>query len=156
MLSKKIILTGIVGMVLLACSGKALGGTFSFELSIGSRHHIAEPIRPRFGRRPFQKKHILIAPHQRTFLKRRPQPHKVVVVHPPRRRHIAVNLVPNVTITRREVVVEPATVTVWITNSNGSQTSVSLRKSGPGFIGPRGEWYPSMPTNEQLRVVYGF
>lgn len=156
MLGKKIILTGVVGMVLVACSGNALGGTFSFRLSIGSRHHIAEPIRSRFRRGPFHKKHIYIRPHQRAFVKRRPHPHKVVVVHPPRRRHIAVNLVPNVTITRREVVVEPATVTIWITNSNGSQTSVSLRKSGPGFIGPRDEWYPSMPTNEQLRMVYGF
>jgi hypothetical protein len=156
MLGKKIILTGVVGMVLLACTGKALGGTFSFRLSIGSRHHIAEPIAPRLRRSPFHNKHISIRPHQRTFLKRRPRPRKVVVVHPPRRRHIAVNLVPNITITKREVVVEPTTVTVWITNSNGSQTSVSLRKSGPGFIGPRGEWYPTMPTNEQLRVVYGF
>ena len=67
-----------------------------------------------------------------------------------------VNLVPTVTIAPREVVVEPKTVTVWITNSNGSQTSVRLRKSGPGYIGPQGEWYHRMPGNEQLRVVYGF
>jgi hypothetical protein len=156
MLSKKIILTGIVGIVLLACSGKALGGTFSFRLSIGSKHRIAKPIVPGFRRPSFHKKHIFIRPHQRTFLKRRPQPRKVVVVNRPLTRGIAVNLVPTVTITKREVVVEPTTITVWITNSNGSQTSVSLRKSGPGFIGPRGEWYPNMPANEQLRMVYGF
>ena len=156
MLSKKIILTGIVGMVLLACTGKAMGGTFSFRLSIGSKHRVAEPIVPGFRRTPFRKKHTIIRPHQRTFLKRQPRPHKVVVVSRPLTRGIAVNLVPTVTITKREVVIEPTTVTVWITNSNGSQTSVSLRKSGPGFIGPRGEWYHNMPTNEQLRMVYGF
>ena len=46
-------------------------------------------------------------------------------------------------------------VTVWITNSNGSQTPVKLTKDGPGYIGPRGERYPSMPTEEQLKQVYG-
>jgi hypothetical protein len=46
-------------------------------------------------------------------------------------------------------------VTVWITNSNGSQTAVKLRKDGPGYIGPRGERYPSMPSEEQLKQLYG-
>jgi hypothetical protein len=53
-------------------------------------------------------------------------------------------------------VVEDGTVTVWITNSNGSTTSVRLTRQGPWYIGPRGEYYAQMPTNEQLRVVYGF
>ncbi len=47
-------------------------------------------------------------------------------------------------------------VTIWITNSNGSQQPVTLKKDGPGYIGPRGERYPSLPTEEQLRQVYGF
>jgi len=51
---------------------------------------------------------------------------------------------------------EQDVVTIWITNSNGSQTSVRLRKDGPGYIGPRGERYPSLPTEDQLRPVYGF
>ena len=51
---------------------------------------------------------------------------------------------------------EQDTVTVWITNTNGSTTPVKLRKSGPGFIGPRGEHYAQMPTNEDLAKVYGF
>jgi hypothetical protein len=46
--------------------------------------------------------------------------------------------------------------TVWITNTNGSQTSVRLRKDGPAYIGPRGERYPSLPTQDQLRPLYGF
>ncbi len=51
---------------------------------------------------------------------------------------------------------EQNTVTVWITNSNGSTTPVKLRKSGPGYIGPRGEHYAQMPTAEDLAKVYGF
>lgn len=47
-------------------------------------------------------------------------------------------------------------VSVWITNSNGSQIEVKLRKDGPGYIGPRGERYSTMPTEEQLKTVYGF
>jgi hypothetical protein len=47
-------------------------------------------------------------------------------------------------------------VIVWITNTNGSKTKVLLTKSGPGYIGPRKEYYSSMPKDEQLRVLYGF
>jgi len=47
-------------------------------------------------------------------------------------------------------------VTVWITNSNGSQVPVKLRRDGPGYIGPRGERYPTLPTEAQLKPVYGF
>jgi hypothetical protein len=51
---------------------------------------------------------------------------------------------------------EANTVTVWITNSNGSQLPVRLQKDGPGYIGPRGERYPTLPSEEQLKQVYGF
>ena len=51
---------------------------------------------------------------------------------------------------------EQNTITIWITNSNGSQTPVKLRKEGPGYVGPRGERYSSLPTKEQLQKVYGF
>jgi len=51
---------------------------------------------------------------------------------------------------------EQITVTVWITNSNGSRTPVKLRKVGPGYIGPKGEHYDNMPTVEQLKSLYGF
>ncbi len=61
--------------------------------------------------------------------------------------------------TRQEIAAvraEQDVVTVWITNSNGSQQAVRLRKDGPGYIGPRGERYPTLPTEEQLKPVYGF
>ena len=156
MFGKKIILTSIVGTVLLVCSSQAFGGTFVFKSSISLGHRIARPIMPKVCHRPVPKKHIFIHPHQRSFLKRRPHPHKIHVVTRPLRRQIAVNLVPTITVRAREIAVEHTTVTVWITNSNGSQTSVSLRRSGPGFVGPRGEYYHNMPTEKHLRIIYGF
>jgi len=47
-------------------------------------------------------------------------------------------------------------VTVNITNSNGSITPVRLRKQGVGYVGPRGEYYDKLPTEDQLRPIYGF
>lgn len=47
--------------------------------------------------------------------------------------------------------------TVMINNSNGSYTPVLLTKVGYGqYRGPRGEIYTARPTEEQLRVAYGF
>lgn len=57
---------------------------------------------------------------------------------------------------REQISAEQDTVTVWITNSNGSMKQVTLRKSGPGYVGPRGEYYPNMPSKEDLKMVYGF
>jgi len=49
------------------------------------------------------------------------------------------------------------TTTMWITNSNGSKTPVKLtRTASGGYIGPRGEIYDTLPTEEQLKKVYGF
>lgn len=47
-------------------------------------------------------------------------------------------------------------VTVNMTNSNGSISQVRLRKQGVGYVGTRGEYYPTLPTEDQLRPVYGF
>jgi phage tail tape-measure protein len=47
-------------------------------------------------------------------------------------------------------------VTINITNSNGSVSQVRLRKQGVGYVGPRGEYYDKLPTEEQLRPIYGF
>jgi len=55
-----------------------------------------------------------------------------------------------------QVAAQQNTETVWITNSNGSKISVKLTKQGPGFIGPRGEYYEKMPTEAELKQVYGF
>jgi hypothetical protein len=51
---------------------------------------------------------------------------------------------------------EMGTVMVKVTNSNGSVIQVPLRKQGVGYVGPRGEYYDKLPTEEQLRPIYGF
>jgi uncharacterized membrane protein YhiD involved in acid resistance len=47
-------------------------------------------------------------------------------------------------------------VVVWVTNSNDSKVPVRLKRNGPGYVGPRGELYSKLPTQDQLRIVYGF
>ena len=51
---------------------------------------------------------------------------------------------------------EMNTVMVKVTNSNGSIVQVPLRKQGVGYVGTRGEYYSTLPTEDQLRPVYGF
>ncbi|MDD5065157.1 MAG: glycine zipper domain-containing protein [Phycisphaerae bacterium] len=52
---------------------------------------------------------------------------------------------------------EMSTVTINVTNSNGSISPVTLRKQGVVYIGPRGETYTTLPTQEQLKQAgYGF
>jgi hypothetical protein len=46
--------------------------------------------------------------------------------------------------------------TIWITNSNGSQTPVAITRQGDRYVGPRGEIYSTRPTQEQLKAAYGF
>ena len=51
---------------------------------------------------------------------------------------------------------EMNTVTVKVTNRNGSIVQVPMRKYGVGYLGTRGEYYSTLPTEDQLRPVYGF
>jgi hypothetical protein len=46
------------------------------------------------------------------------------------------------------------TVTVNVPNDNGGYTTVVLKRSGNGFIGPQGEYYDQVPTTEQLKAMY--
>ncbi len=50
----------------------------------------------------------------------------------------------------------PVSVTINLQNSNGSFTPVTLQSSGSQWVGPKGEYYESMPTVGQLRQLYGF
>lgn len=45
---------------------------------------------------------------------------------------------------------------IQVHNSNGSITPVEVEKQGDIFIGPKGEQYEHLPTEEQLKPVYGF
>lgn len=47
------------------------------------------------------------------------------------------------------------TLVVNIRNANGSYTPVTLRREGNVYVGPRGERYLSVPTEDQLKDVYG-
>ena len=44
---------------------------------------------------------------------------------------------------------------VEIHNDNGSITPVKLRKKDGSYIGPKGERYEQLPTEEQLKPLYG-
>jgi hypothetical protein len=45
---------------------------------------------------------------------------------------------------------------IQVHNSNGSITPIEIEKKGNTFIGPKGEHYESLPSEEQLKPVYGF
>jgi hypothetical protein len=47
-------------------------------------------------------------------------------------------------------------LTINVKNSNGSISPVIIRRVGPFFVGPRGEYYSEMPTVPQLEKVYSF
>ena len=51
---------------------------------------------------------------------------------------------------------QASTVIVNVKNSNGSTTPVLIRKVGTQYVGPRGEYYNALPTEEQLKAPYGF
>jgi len=44
---------------------------------------------------------------------------------------------------------------VEIHNENGSITPVKIRKKDGSYIGPKGERYEKLPTEEQLKPLYG-
>lgn len=48
------------------------------------------------------------------------------------------------------------TVTVNVTNSNGSVTPVMLKRQGSSYVGPKGELYDHLPGADELKPVYGF
>lgn len=54
-----------------------------------------------------------------------------------------------------EIRQEMNVVTVNVTNSNGSITQVRLQKQGTGYVGPKGEFYDHLPTDAELRPIYG-
>ncbi len=46
-------------------------------------------------------------------------------------------------------------VVIHVHNENGSLTRVVLKKKGGTYMGPNGEHYKRLPTEEQLKPVYG-
>jgi hypothetical protein len=50
---------------------------------------------------------------------------------------------------------QPDEFTVNIPNDHGGYTAVVIKRSGNGFTGPQGEFYPAFPKVSQLRIMYG-
>jgi len=49
----------------------------------------------------------------------------------------------------------PDSITINIPNNKGGYTAVTLKRSGNGYIGPQGEFYPEFPKVSQLEIIYG-
>jgi hypothetical protein len=49
----------------------------------------------------------------------------------------------------------PDIFTVNIPNKHGGYTAVVIKRSGNGFTGPQGEYYPEFPKVFQLEMMYG-
>lgn len=106
------------------------------------------PERHYYHRGPVYRDHC--PPWERRVVRIGPPP--MVVVRPP----VVVAPAPRIVVRPAPPVIPDGTITAWFTNSNGSRTSVQLTRRGPWYVGPRGEYYDQMPTNEQLRLAYGF
>jgi len=50
---------------------------------------------------------------------------------------------------------EPNEFTVNIPNERGGYNAVVIKRSGNGFVGPQGEYYPEFPKIFQLQIMYG-
>ncbi|MBU2101842.1 MAG: DUF6515 family protein [Candidatus Omnitrophota bacterium] len=55
----------------------------------------------------------------------------------------------------QQVTGDRETVTLNVPRFSGGYTAITLVRYSNGFVGPRGEFYPTLPTGEQLRVEYG-
>ncbi len=144
--------------ILLLVGRQASAGTIAVGAHVGSHGGIgvwigkpAPDCHP-----PVHERVIVTRPWHRRFVPITPARRDIVVVRPPVVRRVVVEPRPPVIVHAPAPVIGQGAVEVWITNSNGSRTSVRLTREGPWYVGPRGEYYADMPTNEQLRVVYGF
>ncbi|MDE2026993.1 MAG: hypothetical protein KGJ11_00450 [Candidatus Omnitrophica bacterium] len=53
------------------------------------------------------------------------------------------------------LVIAQDTFTINVPNDKGGYTSVVIRRSGNGYVGPQGEFYSDFPKVSQLRMMYG-
>jgi len=162
---QRIIRIAGITVVLAIWAGAAQGKTVVLHSSFSRGHIVGRPVRPSVYVGPVARSHIFVKPFHTGIVIGSPLrsriapifPHRqVVVVAQPCARPLIVEPAATCVATLQTVVVEPSIITVWVRNSNGSQSPVKLTRSGPGYLGPRGEYYHDMPNNEQLRMVYGF
>jgi|GEM_PF-710510 len=153
---QKWIATIVVTAVLSGAMGFLPGSTAAARSHHRSTVTISRHMGPHRWIGPPHRRSVIHSPWRRRFVRLGPPCSGTVVIHRPVTRHVVVSPLPTVTVYVPTVRVAPTTITLWITNSNGSRTSVQLTRDGLWYVGPRGEVYSSIPTNEQLRVVYGF
>ena len=133
MKTRKNILIAVIVMVLFA----TVSSSFAKPQKRG---HVGKGV----VRNSYRKK-VVLKPHRQKRIVVNPIWFRVVLTLPAKR----------IVVTETPKVIEPAEITVWITNDNGSLTAVTLTKHLPGYIGPLGEYYPTMPTQQQLKILYG-
>jgi len=97
------------------------------------------------GAGPRHIRKVFLEPHYRNS----------IVVSIPWSRKVVVAPSTGIVVVAPQQIIEPTEITVWITNDNGSLTAVTLTRCFPGYIGPLGEYYATMPTEEQLKILYG-
>jgi hypothetical protein len=159
MMRQKMVLAMVAGVFALSLGSSlyadttvAIAGRVAITPHVGLGVWIGGPAKGPVRHAPVHERVVITKPWRHRFIRLGP-PRAETVVAPPR--HIVVDR-PPVVVPRAPTVVADGPITVWITNSNGSRTCVKLTRHGSCYIGPRGEYYRGMPTNEQLRTVYGF
>ena len=162
----RILLTVTIGLVVLSLTPGLWAGPVVIasrptpnvvvSAHVGLGHWVGAHVRPQIGHPPRHKMIAFNGPWRHRFLRLGPPRCGPAVVHRRPAPPVVVRHAPIVTVRAPAVPVAHGSITVWVTNSNGSRTSVKLTRSGPGYLGPRGEWYDGIPTNEHLRVIYGF
>ena len=159
MLRQRIILIAAVGTALCLLAGNASGKPIVVHKNPSRGYVITQPHRPNAGRQGVATR-LPGKVVTRRSLFHRIEPkyphHKIIVVRTPYGRRIKAFPSPRPQITPRSGIIPRSIVVVWITNSDGSRTAVELLRRGRGFVGPRGEWYPEIPTKRQIWLAYGF
>ncbi len=79
------------------------------------------------------------------------EPQAVVVAQP---QQVVVSQRVTTAVGAPEVVNTQDSFPVNIPNGNGSYTTIVIRKSGNGYVGPQGEFYAQFPTVSRLKTMY--
>jgi len=153
MKTRKYIVVAVVAVAIFAVVSNSFAGPakhrsrgkVAIHHSYRSRHKDTSPHMRKFIATPCCRgKGIVVAPCRNRIVVRS---HWLRAVFAPPRQTIVVTTPPKI--------IETAGITVWITNDNGSKTAVTLTRDGPCYVGPLGEYYTSMPTEAQLKMLYG-
>jgi len=162
MKTRKYIVVAVVAVAIFAVASNSFArpakhrsrSIVAIHHSYRSRHKDTSPHRRKFRAKPYRRGKRIVVAHRRNRIMVAHRRNRIVVrsywlraVFAPPRQTIVVTTPPKI--------IETAGITVWITNDNGSKTAVTLTRDGPCYVGPLGEYYTSMPTEAQLKMLYG-